>query len=143
MNKFLVSVIVFISSHCVAEWTELETGKEKLISHKDQAGFLLLTEQGNTHIEVLDKDSDGVVDLIRLSVFNEQNQEIIQVEDSNLDGIIDHRWYRQEPSYVEMHYEGAWYKVEKSDSESYIETENGKLLLTNKNGYLQVQTDSK
>ena len=143
MNKVFLILLVLCSACSHADRVEFRTGKQTLLSSTDEAGFILLTEQGNTHIEVLDKNKDGVVDLMRLSIFNSQGQEVMQVEDGNLDGVIDQRWHKQEPSYYEVMYNGAWHTVLKAESGLYIETLNGNLSVTNDNGYLQVQTHNK
>lgn len=138
--------LLFILFACIsvsAEWEGIKSGKQTIFVGSDEPGFMMLNEDGNRQIETLDKDKDGKVDLIRISVFDESGIEIMEIEDHDLDGYVDTRWHKTEPQFIEIMHNGDWHKVFKSESGPYIKTDLGSLPLTTKNGYLQIETHNK
>ena len=136
----LLLMIVVVGCSQQPKFGSVEVGDQSIVYITDQAGFILNTKQGQIHMQALDKDEDGTADLIRYSVFDTNGQEIIEVEDSTLNGEINQRWHKKDPSYIEILYLGEWYKVHKSESGPYIEVHGNNIPVSNEHGYLYPKT---
>ena len=138
MNKLFTVIAILFSMSALAEYVEFTTGQQTLITNNKEAGFLLTNKEAEPLIEVLDKDNDGIVDLLRYTVFDSAGSAKLIVEDNDLDGHIDQKWYKGKAEYFEIPYDGVWYRVKKSKSEKYIETTAGKLPVKLIGGILRV-----
>lgn len=68
-----------------------------------------------------DSDGDGDLDLLRYIVYDENGDQLIEVEDYDVNGKTDVRWHWQEPSFMELWYSNGWRQLHKRGDEFYLE----------------------
>jgi hypothetical protein len=68
-----------------------------------------------------DSDGDGGLDLLRYIAYDENGDQLIEVEDYDVNGKTDVRWHWQEPSFMELWYSNGWRQLHKSGDEFYLE----------------------
>jgi uncharacterized Fe-S center protein len=134
----LIFIILLLTVGCAKKpkYGSIDVANQSIVYFSDQAGFSLQTKEGEIHVQALDKDEDGTIDLIRYSIFDESGKEILEVEDSTLNGVINQRWHKSNPSYIEILYNKNWYKVHKSENGPYINVLGKKIPVTTEKGYL-------
>ena len=119
---------------------QLEQEKYILYSHNKKAGLWLTHKKHLTAVEVLDKDNDGTIDLIRYGVFDQDDNQLYEVEDYDMDGQLDQRTtYKDNKTFSwQIWYENHWRLIiidtSKKPTEWSIEVNEKKIMLTREKG---------
>ncbi len=73
-------------------------------------------------VELVDKDNDGVIDLLRYAVLNQNGIKSFEVEDHEMDGVLDQRavYENGKLMYFEIPFNGKWHKVIGNDGQNHI-----------------------
>ena len=141
MKKGIIYLVWFFCEITRAETMDLSHGI--LHSFDDTPGLLYQKIDGTSHVEVLDSNGDGKVDLLRYSVFDEGGKELLQVEDHEIDGTLDQRWHKVEPSYFEIQHNRKWFRVYGKAQDMYIQTKSGMIEVRLNNGKLSTSNHNK
>lgn len=141
MKIGIIYLVWFSCAITHAETMKLSHGI--LHSFDDTPGFLYQKVDGTPHVAVLDSNNDGKVDLLRYSVFDEEGLELFVVEDHEMDGTLDQRWHRVEPSYFEIQHNEKWYRVHGKAQDMHIKTKSGMVEVQLNNGKLSTSTHNK
>ena len=68
-----------------------------------------------------DSDGDGDLDLLRYMAYDNNGEQLIEVEDYDVNGDADVRWHWKEPGFMELWYLNTWRRLHKRGEEFFLE----------------------
>jgi len=149
-RSLLSLLILFLGLAVKAEagqtkWKTQEVGN--MIINIDSADYGIGVLKKGVHsplVELVDKNSDGVVDLLRYLVLDENDNKIFLVEDSEMDGILDQRtvFDGDKIKAIEVPFQGIWYTIHTQDGKHFIEVVGNTIPLEYQGGIFKVAPDN-
>ena len=151
MRKLTILFVIILANPAIADgfkkgddsYYEFEQGKYKLFASKSDSGFLYTNQNMESVVEVLDTDKDGVVDLLRYTVYAKDGTDFITSEDYGMDGDINMRWHHAKDDYMEVWYLEKWNRILGMKEELHIVNGEWRIPVVNTNGRFVVQTHNK
>lgn len=155
MNKLTRTVLAFTamltSSSLYGEtvnedWVSFDAGN--MVVNIDKTGYGIgvhKSEDGSLLVELVDKNEDGVIDLLRYLVLTKSGEKKYQVEDFEMDGVLDQRVVFEEGKlkHIEIPYKGNWKKTHHENGKHYIIVSGKTIPLEYEAGILRVFAHNK
>lgn len=139
----LVACVAPTSIVPVSEERIAVVGKDIVFIGADNTGVIFIGRD-SLNVTFLDADLDGAADFLRYSGPRDSHSCNNVLEDYEMDGQFDMRWYRCEDatrSFQELRFGENWYRVDGADQDRHVVTDGRRRPVVQDGGRMRVADD--